>query len=330
MSTKKKFSIAPDLAKGLRSTVQSATTNQGQLHYDMMPLNMIELDPENPRKLSITREDIKNGLNESDPAYKRKKTELEALQELSESIMRLGVRNAVEVYKEGEKYRIISGERRYLACVLNGEQSIPVRINPKPDEFKLRYMQWVENINRQDLSLKEKYINLVAMAKAYQEKTNHNMEITDKTLQEWLGVSNSHAYRYFCLLRADKKIIDLVNDGKLNNLKLVQELVSMKDKGAREQILSWILSSKTEVTSLSTYKKVAGKKAMTSNAIHFGKTNNDKVAKLIIHILLTHPALTHWKERFALEGIEIPSVKSLGKVFQAIVTLMERECGSSG
>ena len=66
----------------------------------------------------------------------------------------------------------------------------------------------------------------------------------EQVLQRILGISTIQAYRYFSLLRADERIIQLIQLGKLNNLKVVQELVSMKDKGARNQIISWIQSSK--------------------------------------------------------------------------------------
>jgi hypothetical protein len=71
MSTKKRFSIAPDLASGIRNTIQSASTNQGQLHYDMMSLDAIEPDPENPRKLSLSRDEIINGLVATDKDYQK-------------------------------------------------------------------------------------------------------------------------------------------------------------------------------------------------------------------------------------------------------------------
>ena len=53
MSIKKRFTIAPDLASGLRNSIQSASANLGQLHYDMMSLDIIERDPKNPRQLQL-------------------------------------------------------------------------------------------------------------------------------------------------------------------------------------------------------------------------------------------------------------------------------------
>ena len=108
----------------------------------------------------------------------------------------------------------------------------------KPDEFNLRYSQWVENINRQDLSLWDKLNNLTLLSNAY-NKFNEG-DFNEGILQNLLGISTIQAYRYFCLLKADEKIIQLIQLGKLNNLKIVQELVSMKDKGARNQMMSWM------------------------------------------------------------------------------------------
>jgi len=326
MSTKKRFTIAPDLASGIRNTIQSASSNQGQLHYDMMSLDTIEPDPENPRKLSISRDEILNGLNQADPNYQTKLKERDALNELSESIKRIGIKNAIEVYKDGLKYRIVTGERRYWAAMLAGQKSVPVRISQKPDEFNLRYTQWVENINRQDLSLWEKFNNLVLIAEAY--KQSNRGEFNEQALQGLLGISSIQAYRYFSLLSADEKIIHLVKVGKLNNLKIVQELVSMKDKGARGQILAWILASKDEVTSLANYRAAAGKKAPVSKSkggqsISLGKINNTHIAKQLFDIVLSDTRLD--KHRHGFKNIDWSSSKAITKAFKDLFKTIEKE-----
>lgn len=324
MTTKKRFSISPDLAKGIRSTIQSASSNHGQLHYDMMAIDMIEKDPENPRKLTISKQEVISGLNPSAEDYQTKAKELESLKELAESIKRIGIRNAIEVYKEGAKYRIISGERRYLAAIFAGQHLVPVRINQKPDEFNLRYTQWVENINRQDLSLWEKFNNLVSIAEAYR-KTGF-IEFNEQALQKLLGVSSTQAYRYFCLLSADEKILELVRLKKLNNLKLVQELVTIKDKGTRNQIISWISSSKEEITSLTFYKNAAGKKTATTKkeqTIHLGRITNLHLAKELLEIILTDKRLD--KYRNGMKQIDWNSAKSMSKVFKELFKAMEKE-----
>jgi ParB/RepB/Spo0J family partition protein len=326
MSTKKRFTIAPDLASGIRSTIQSASNNQGQLHYDMMSLDAIETDPENPRKLLLTRDEILYGLNSTDSDYQRKLKERDALNELCESIKRVGIRNAIEVYKDGLIYRIVTGERRYWAAILAGQTSVPVRISQKPNEFNLRYIQWVENINRKNLSLWEKFNNLLLIADGY-KKSNH-VEFDEGVLQSVLGISNIQAYRYYSLLQADEKIIELVRLGKLNNLKIVQELVSMKDKGARGQIISWILSSKDEVTSLAKYRLSAGKKLPSSKlkeeqSISLGKINNLNTAKHLFEIVLSDIRLAKYRHIF--QHIDWNSSKLITKAFKDLFKTIEKE-----
>jgi ParB family transcriptional regulator, chromosome partitioning protein len=324
MSTKKRFTIAPDLAKGLRNTIQSASINHGQLHYDMMSIDVIERDPANPRKLAINRDEILNGINSTDPNYQTKLKERDALNELSKSIKRIGIRNAIEVYKDGSKYRIVTGERRYWAAILCGQKSVPVRIIPKPDEFNLRYTQWVENINRQDLSLWEKYNNLVLISEAY--TNSNNEEFTEQALQELLGVSSIQAYRYFCMLKADDNIIQLIQLGKLNNLKLIQELVAMKDKGARTQIISWILTSKSEVTSLAYYRLVAGKKVAKGKSvqsINLGRITTRHTAKQLFEIVLSNERLTKYRQNF--KSIDWNSSKAITKAFKELFKSIEKE-----
>lgn len=325
MSNKKRFTIAPDLASGIRNTIQSAATNQGQLHYDMMPLDILEPDPNNPRKLSISRSDIFKELNPTDSNYLVQLKDLESLRELSESIKKIGVKHAIEVYKEGTKYRIITGERRYLAAMLAGLKSVPVRISHKPDEFNLRYTQWVENINRQDLSLFEKFNNLILMAESY--KKSHHDEFDDAKLQKLLGVSSVQAYRYFCLLKADEQIVELIQLGKLNNVKVVQELVSMKDKGARNQIISWIRASKGEMTSLANYREVAGKKGRASStkksAIQLGKINNSLLAKRLLDIILSDSKFIKYRHIF--DSIDWTSATSISNAFKGVLKKMEKE-----
>ncbi|HLB41648.1 MAG TPA: ParB/RepB/Spo0J family partition protein [Gammaproteobacteria bacterium] len=326
MSIKKRFSIAPDLANGFRKSIQSASANQGQLHYDMMSIDVIEPDRKNPRQLLISVDELLNGVNTADPDYQVKLKEYEALAELAESIKRVGIKNAIEVYKDDTKYRIITGERRYLAAILAKHKSVPVRISQKPDEFNLRYTQWIENINRQDLSLYEKFNNLLLIADAY-KKVNQS-EFSEKALQELLGISDIQTYRYYSLLKADEKIIQLIKLRKLNNLKIVQELVTMKDRGDRNQIISWILSSKGEVTSLTNYRDAAGKKTQTksqkiSQSINLGNITNKQIAKQLLEIVLSDIRLEKYRDEF--KGIDWASPKAITKGFKDLFKTIEKE-----
>ncbi|MCE3237386.1 MAG: parB 4 [Gammaproteobacteria bacterium] len=322
MSAKKSFSISKGLASGLRSSVESASTNHGQqLHYDMMLIDVIEPDPNNPRKLLISRQEITQGLNKADPDYDHKAKELNDLSDLAESIKKVGIRNAIEVYKGDNKYRIISGERRYLAAILAGQSYVPARINQKFDEFKLRYIQWVENINRQDLSLWERYNNLVSMADAYY-KTN-SAPLNSQLLKKLLGVSDTQSYRYLCLLKADKEIIDLVKSGKLTNLKLIQELACIKNKINYQKTVQEIKNIPGVITSLKKFKSLLEKTAPARSVISLGKIKNINTAKHLLKIVLSDLTLNKYQHHF--NGINWDSTKAINKAFKELLNILEKE-----
>ncbi len=325
MSVKKRFSISADLASGIRTSIQSASTHSGQLHYDMMLIDAIEPDPNNPRKLAITKQDLILGLNDLDSNIEKKRKEFQDLNELAESIRQVGVRNAIEVYKEGEKYRIISGERRYLASILAEQKYIPARINQKLDEFKLRYTQWIENINRQDLSLWEKYNNLRSIAAGYY-KVNQ-IDLDQQALTSLLGSSEIQSYRYFCLLNADQELVEFIRDGKLTNLKVVQELVTMKSKSQREKVLKAIRDSKSEITSLSKFKVISSKSTSKKNEPKISITLNENtytlVAEYLIKLLTSDDKLMEFNGEFDYTHWHTP--KALNKTLKLLFNSLERQ-----
>lgn len=328
MAIKKRFTIAKELASGIRNTVQSAASNAAHLHYDLMSLDIIECDPLNPRKLMITLNDIEQGgVSSQDLHYQMKQKEYEGLSVLAESIKKIGIRNAIEVYKNGKKYRIISGERRYLASILAGQTHVPVRISQQPDELKLRFIQWVENINREDLSLYEKYNNLITIKNAY-EKTHHiEMEVSE--LQKILGASVPQAYRYYSLLNASPALIDLVKSRKVTNLKIVDELAHIKDKQLQEKLIQKIQESDQEVTSLSKFKNhfnissSANKRKSKAESISLGKVKNKNIAKILFQVILQDKRLTKHQELF--NSVDWRSSKMVNSAFKKLINLLEKE-----
>jgi ParB family chromosome partitioning protein len=327
MTIKKRFTIAKELASGIRNSVQAVSNNTCQLHYDLMSVEVIQRDPCNPRKLTISQEELMNGINKNDSNYQIKQKEYEKLFELSESIKKIGVRNAIEVYKHGVKYQIISGERRFLASLLAGQTHIPTRISEKPDEFKLRYMQWVENINREDLSLYEKYNNLTTIAKAYED--THGTEIVPSILQKILGTSTTQAYRYYSLLKAETEILELVKLHKITNLKVIDELSHIKSKDQKREITQRIKETKNQIASLSNFKTTltevqpAQRKILKDQVINLGKVTDKNIARELFQIILKDKRIA--KHQIHFIDTNWDSAKTVNKVFKKLVKLIEKE-----
>jgi len=91
----------------------------------------------------------------------RKKFNEEALRELADSIKEQGIIQPIIVEKDGDRYNIIAGERRFRAARITGLFEIPAIIRKYTEAEKLE-AALIENIQREDL-------NAVEEAKAYMQ-----------------------------------------------------------------------------------------------------------------------------------------------------------------
>lgn len=104
-------------------------------------------------------EEIQVGLIDPNPNQPRTAFDEDALEELADSIKTLGLIQPITVRRNGERYMIISGERRWRASRLAGLETVPVFIR-EADDRSLHEMALVENIQREDLNPMEIAISL--------------------------------------------------------------------------------------------------------------------------------------------------------------------------
>lgn len=75
----------------------------------------------------------------------------EEIKDLAKSIKENGLLQPVVVYAEGNKYRLVCGEKRYKAVTENQSNTIKAIVIPKPkNENALLTLQIVENLHRSD------------------------------------------------------------------------------------------------------------------------------------------------------------------------------------
>lgn len=99
-----------------------------------------------PFKISFELKDQGNvslippSLIDPNPNNTRQKSRFLNLPELAESMKEFGQKEAARVYKDGDRYILISGERRWRSCILGGIPYLVCIIIPKPknlrDEFR--------------------------------------------------------------------------------------------------------------------------------------------------------------------------------------------------
>ena len=111
---------------------------------------------------------------------------------LAESIKENGLLQPVTVRKAGNQYELIAGERRYRACMLNGQKDIEAIILEKTDDESAN-LALIENLQREDLNAIEQALAMKRIMKS--EKLTQN-ELADK-----LGYKQSTVANKLRLLR---------------------------------------------------------------------------------------------------------------------------------
>lgn len=141
----------------------------------------------------------------ANPYQPRKSFEAEALQELSDSIVRHGLLQPIVVIEKDDGYLLVAGERRLRAHKLANLETIKCVIaDVDIDETKLRELALIENIQRENL-------NAVELANSYDELIQV-YEITHDELSDIVHKSRSQITNTLRLLSlstyVQKKLIE--------------------------------------------------------------------------------------------------------------------------
>lgn len=337
MAKKKIFSISDSVNRGITETLNAVNNNATSFRYEVISLNRIETDPDNPRELSLTANDIINGLNKSDSDYILKQNELESLQSLAETIKMKGIINPVVVYKYLENYRLVAGERRYLASIIAGKEDVQARIiSQRPKGLDLRLLQWIENTEREELSLKDRIGNIQSIIDEY-IKENNSQEITATVIQNILGISLPQATCYTAILAAPNDIRDLIRSGKLTNLDKAALLSKVKSNELRQKViysclnggsikdLKLLINTEENKQKLNASKVSNKKRGRVLGRINMGNTKNTQVIKTIVTTVTSHDSFRKYALLFS--DIDWQSHESTTKAFRKFIELLEKNMG---
>lgn len=235
--------------ESISRTLEIANNYAGELSIEVLPLDKVELDPDNKRELLLTLHDAMHGLDKNDVDFERKRQDWKSLESLAKTIQDDQLINPIYVYRYGNKCRLIAGERRTLASAIAGKKEIIARIaSQRPVGTKLRVLQWVENNERSDLSLSERVASLEAILQEYfaeNERGVNQEKVTSKLLSDLTGISLTQARRYILVLQSGVEIRQAISDGKLENIKLIELLCSAKTPEQQKELLSLALLGKS-------------------------------------------------------------------------------------
>ena len=136
----------------------------------------------------------------------RRNFDMEAIEELAESIKVYGVIQPIIVNKKDGYYEIVAGERRWRASKKAGLTEIPCIIR-NDDERKTKEIALIENIQREDL-------NPIEKAKGFKQLIDE-YGLKQQELADIMGMNRSTVTNCLRILNLDQRVIDLALEGKL-------------------------------------------------------------------------------------------------------------------
>ncbi|MGN6166218.1 MAG: ParB/RepB/Spo0J family partition protein [Flavisolibacter sp.] len=253
------------LGKGIRSLLQSIDSDLKNTAGQLKP-QVVEA------ATSMMRLPVEN--IETNPKQPRKDFDEQALQELAHSIKLHDIIQPVTVSKlHGNKYRLISGERRLRAAKLAGLKDVPAYIRQANDQ-ELLELALLENLQREDLNAME-----VALSyKRMMEELDH----TQEQVAERMGKDRSTVTNYIRLLKLPPDIQVAVRNGEIS-MGHARALINVDTIDKQLYIFDEIKTKdlsvrQTENLVRALYKEKEGKKA-TNNTLPDGyKKVEDKLA----------------------------------------------------
>ena len=142
--------------------------------------------------------------NRSQP---RKNFDNEALTALADSIRHSGVLSPILVAREGNRYTIIAGERRWRAARIAGVETIPAIVR-EWDDIKRQEAALIENMQREDLNPIEEAQGVYVLM--------NECALTQEEVAQRLGRSRPAIANLLRLLNLPKAIQQAVIDGAIS------------------------------------------------------------------------------------------------------------------
>ena len=184
------------------------------------------------------------------PTHPRTEFDEVALDELAESIRQLGLIQPITVKRQGEKYIIISGERRWRASERAGLEVIPAYIR-EVDDTTLHAMALVENIQREDLNAIEISLGM--------QRLIEECGLTQEALAERLGKKRSTVANYLRLLNLPEEVQFAIKGGIIS-MGHAKAIASAEGKTKQLGLLKKCVKNNLSVRQLEDLARLASEK----------------------------------------------------------------------
>ncbi len=193
-------------------------------------------------------------LIEPNPYQPRMNFDNEAMQELCESIRSFGLIQPITVRRRGEKFQIISGERRYRASIMAGMDMVPAYIRDASEQGMLE-MAIVENIQRENL-------DPIEVAMSYQ-RLMEECRLTQEQMADRVGKKRASVANQLRLLKLPAKVQHDLKVG-LVSVGHAKVLLAVEDPETQELLCDLIVKGGLSVRQLEEKVKALENKAASA------------------------------------------------------------------
>jgi ParB family chromosome partitioning protein len=210
-----KRSLNKGLGKGLDALLASSSTEEDRNSILDLSINQVDPAEEQPRK----------------------QFDQDKLEALAESIRAHGVVQPVIVRKQGERFTLVAGERRWRAARLAGLKTIPAIVKEYSSRDVME-IALIENLQREDL-------NPIEEAEAFQRLMD-DYGLTQEEVARIVGRSRSAVANAVRMLTLPARIKSYLIDGQLSSGH-ARTLVAVGDAGRQEWLAGQIISRELNV-----------------------------------------------------------------------------------
>lgn len=167
----------------------------------------------------------------------RKQFDVDALQELAESIKQFGVLQPLLVQKKEDYYEIIAGERRWRASKLAGLKEVPVIVKEFTEQEAVE-ISLIENIQREDL-------NPIEEAMAY-KRLMEEFHLKQDAIAERVSKSRTAVTNSMRLLKLDDRVQQMLIDEMISTGH-ARALLALESKDAQAEAAVKVFDEKLSV-----------------------------------------------------------------------------------
>lgn len=262
--------------------------------YKDVAMTNIELDPDQPRRLNFTLEEVVRGIDEQDINLKIKQEELEEIKNMALTLGNVGALYAPVGYElPGQRVRLIDGHRRFLAqlykvihidngqnesidinSVLSGSKMTCKVYPTKPPQDVIEDIAIIGNIQRKELNVYET-LNWAFRRNEQHQSAHDGKSLGTRFFIEKIGIKNSQASKWNRIISVGREqlqeALGALESGELTQLEQIYTLASEPNKRKRSALLDRMRK-----------RKLAVKQKSASNFVSLGRTDNIAAIRSLI------------------------------------------------